>query len=71
MTEPSVFFDDLWRAQMQRFSPRGKAVVALSDADRARLMDKVRARARRQGTHSAVILNGIPLFVPVSRPTTR
>lgn len=44
VTMPFASFDDLWRAQMQSFGPRGKAVAALSDADRARLIDKVRAR---------------------------
>lgn len=36
-------FDDLWRAQTPNFGPRGNFVANLSGADRARLIDKVRA----------------------------
>lgn len=36
-------FDDLWRAQTLNCGPRGKTVAALSEAERARLIDKVRA----------------------------
>ena len=36
-------FDDLWRAQTPNFGPRGKSVANLSGADRARLIDTVRA----------------------------
>jgi hypothetical protein len=36
-------FDDLWREQTLNFGPRGKIVAALSKAERARLIDKVRA----------------------------
>lgn len=36
-------FDDLWRTQTPSFNPMTKAVAALPEADRARLMDKVRA----------------------------
>ena len=36
-------FDDLWRAQTPNFGPRGKFVENLSGAERARLIDKVRA----------------------------
>lgn len=40
---PFANFDDLWREQTLNFGPRGKIVAALSKAERARLIDKVRA----------------------------
>lgn len=43
VTSSFANFDDLWRAQTQSFGPRGKIVAALSEADRTRLIDKVRA----------------------------
>jgi ubiquinone/menaquinone biosynthesis C-methylase UbiE len=36
-------FDDLWRSQTPQFGPRGKSVANLSGAERARLIQKVRA----------------------------
>ena len=42
-------FDDYWTAQTPGFSPTGKAVAALSDHDRARLKDAVRALVMTDG----------------------
>jgi hypothetical protein len=43
VTSSFANFDDLWRAQTPSFSPTTKAVAALPQADRGRLIDKVRA----------------------------
>jgi ubiquinone/menaquinone biosynthesis C-methylase UbiE len=42
-------FDNYWSAQTPAFSPTGKAIAALSDADRARLRDAVRAIVLPEG----------------------
>jgi SAM-dependent methyltransferase len=43
VTSSFASFDDLWRAQTPAFNPVTKAAAALPEADRARLIDKVRA----------------------------
>lgn len=43
VTSSFANFDDLWRTQTPSFNPLTKTVAALPEADRARLIDKVRA----------------------------
>jgi SAM-dependent methyltransferase len=54
VTMPFANFDELWRAQTLNFGPRGKIVAALSEAERARLIDKVRARLPASADGSVV-----------------
>jgi hypothetical protein len=39
----SIDFNDYWTSQTPAFTPNGKVVAGLSDTDRARLIDAVRA----------------------------
>jgi hypothetical protein len=36
-------FEDFWQSQVQPFTPNGKAIAALQEADRAKLVDAVKA----------------------------
>ncbi len=67
VSESYTDFDDFWQAQTPGYSPPTKIITALTDADRARLIETVRAvlPARQDGRiHYASRANAVKARVP-------